>query len=302
MLKYMRAIYRHWKFGLVLFCLLGAVLLSSQQEAESPVFSRLYSSYPLPQQMLFAGEAVPLHIPDVAERMDRELQSNAYFHSNTLLALKRLTRYLPEIEEQLRQQGLPEDIKYVALAESLFGNVESPKGAAGFWQLMPETARGSGIIINGEIDERYHLLKATSAAARYLKTAKGKFGSWTSAAASYNRGMAGLQKAMDTQRVTSFYDLYLNDETYRYIFRILALKEVLENPNRYGFDTTRLQGYAPLATRTLTVTESIDDLPQFALDQGINYKTLKLYNPWIKAYKLTVSTAIPQYELRLPKE
>lgn len=297
----MRSIYRHWKFGFVMVCLLGTVLLSSQQEAENPVFSRLYGSYPLPQQMNFAGEPVPLHIPDVAERMDRELQANAYFHSNTILALKRLTRYLPEIEAQLRQEGLPEDIKYVALAESLFGNVVSPKGAAGFWQLMPETARGSGILINGEIDERYHLTKATRTAARYLKTAKAKFGSWTSAAASYNRGMGGLQKAMETQRVTSFYDLYLNDETYRYIFRILALKEVLENPARYGFDTTRLHGYQPLPSRSLTVTETIEDLPQFALDQGTNYKTLKLYNPWIKAYRLTVSNEIPQYELRLPQ-
>jgi membrane-bound lytic murein transglycosylase D len=297
----MRSIYRHWKFGFVMVCLLGAVLLSSQQEAESPVFARLYGSYPLPQQMNFAGEPVPLHIPDVAERMDRELQANAYFHSNTILALKRLTRYLPEIEAQLRQEGLPEDIKYVALAESLFGNVVSPKGAAGFWQLMPETARGSGIIINGEIDERYHLTKATRAAARYLKTANAKFGSWTSAAASYNRGMGGLQKAMETQRVSSFYDLYLNDETYRYIFRILALKEVLENPTRYGFDTARLHGYRPLPVRSLTVTESIEDLPQFALEQGTNYKTLKLYNPWIKAYRLTVSNDIPQYELQLPQ-
>ena len=297
----MRYIYRHWKLGFVMICLLGAVVLSSQQEAQSPVFTRLHGSFPLPRQMSFAGEPVPLHIPDVAERMDRELQSNAYFHSNTLLALKRLTRYLPEIEAQLRQEGLPEDIKYVALAESLFGNVVSPMGAAGFWQLMPETARGSGIIINSEIDERYHLAKATAAAAGYLKKARDKFGSWTNAAASYNRGMSGLQRAMETQRVTSFYDLYLNDETYRYVFRILALKEVLENPGRYGFDTTRLQGYQPLPARTLTVTASIDNLPQFALDQGINYKTLKLYNPWIKDYKLTVSAAIPQYELRLPQ-
>lgn len=297
----MRALSRHWKFGFVTICLLGAVLLSSQQEAESPVFSRLYAPFPLPQEMNFAGEPVPLHIPDVAERMDRELQSNAYFHSNTLLALKRLTRFLPEIEAQLRQEGLPEDIKYVALAESLFGNVVSPKGAAGFWQLMPETARGSGMIINGEIDERYHLQKATAAAARYLKTAHAKFGSWTSAAASYNRGMAGLQKAMTTQRVNTFYDLYLNDETYRYVFRILALKEVLEHPSRYGFDTTRLQGYQPLPARTLTITETIPNLPQFALDQGINYKTLKLYNPWIQSYSLTVSSSRPQYELQLPE-
>lgn len=297
----MRLIYRYWKFGFVMLCLSGAVLLSSQQEAPGPVYTRLYGSYPLPEQMSFAGEPVPLHIADVAERMDRELQSNAYFHSNTILALKRLTRFLPEIEALLREEGLPDDVKYVALAESLFGNVVSPAGAAGFWQLMPATARGAGLIINNEIDERYHLTKATRVAARYLKVARNKFNSWTSAAAAYNRGMGGLQKAMDTQRVSSFYDLYLNEETYRYIFRILALKEVMEHPVRYGFDTTRLHGYQPLPTRTVVVTETIDNLPQFALEQGTNYKTLRLYNPWIKGYRLTVSSAIPQYELRLPE-
>lgn len=297
----MNILLRYWKTGLLLLCLIGAVTLSSQQVAEMPALTKLYGAYPLPKSMTFAGEPVPLHIPDVAERLDRELQSNAYFHSNTILALKRLTRFLPEIEAQMQAQGLPDDFKYVALAESLFGNVVSPKGAAGFWQLMPETSKGYGIIINDEIDERYHLQKATVAAAAYFKRAKAKFGSWTTAAASYNRGMGGIERALANQRVTSYYDLYLNEETWRYIFRILALKEVLENPDKYGFDINRLQGYPPLQTRTLTVTESIPDLPQFALDQGINYKILRLYNPWIKDYKLTVSAVIPGYELKLPQ-
>ena len=292
---------RHWKTALLLLCLTGAITLSSQQEAEMPVLSKMYGPYPLPQSMNFAGEPVPLQIPDVAERMDRELQSNAYFHSNTILALKRLTRYLPEIEAQLQEQGVPRDLKYVALAESLFGNVVSPKGAAGFWQLMPDTSKGYGIVINDEIDERYLLPKATAAAARYFKTAKQKFGTWTNAAASYNRGMGGLERAFASQKVSSFYDLYLNDETSRYIFRILALKEVLKNPERYGFNLDRLQGYEPMTSRTVSITESIPDLPQYALDQGINYKILKLYNPWIKEYKLTVSETIPAYELRLPQ-
>ncbi|MFT2008184.1 lytic transglycosylase domain-containing protein [Pontibacter sp. 13R65] len=291
---------RYWKPALLCVCLMGTVNLCSQKAAEPEFVYKQYRSYPLPAQMTFAGEEVPLQVPDVAERLDRELQSNAYFHSNTILALKRISRHLPEIEAALREQGLPDDIKYVALAESLLGNVVSPAGAAGFWQLMPETSRGYGIIINDEIDERYHLAKATVAAAAYFKTAKAKFGSWTNAAASYNRGMAGLQRALTSQRVTSYYDLYLNDETSRYLFRILALKEVLTNPDRYGFDTSRIKGYAPLQTRTITVTESIADLPQFALDNGSNYKTLRLYNPWIKDYKLTITSARPRYELLLP--
>ena len=297
----MLIIKRHWKTALLLLCLTTAITLSSQQEAEGPVSTKMYGSFPLPASMNFAGEPVPLDIPDVAERLDRELQSNAYFHSNTILALKRLTRYLPEIEAQLREQGVPSDLKYVALAESLFGNVVSPKGAAGFWQLMPETSKGYGIVINDEIDERYLLPKATTAAIGYFKKAKEKFGTWTNAAASYNRGMGGLQRAFTSQKVSSFYDLYLNEETSRYIFRILALKEVMENPERYGYNLDRVQGYSPINSRTVTIAESIPDLPQYALDQGINYKILKLYNPWIKEYKLTVSDQIPSYELRLPQ-
>ncbi|TXK37874.1 lytic transglycosylase domain-containing protein [Pontibacter qinzhouensis] len=292
--------FRYWKPALLGLCLVGTVNLCSQKAAEPDFVLKQYRSYPVPEQMTFAGEAVPLNIPDVAERLDRELQSNAYFHSNTILGLKRMSRHLPEIEASLREQGLPDDIKYVALAESLLGNVVSPAGAAGVWQLMPDTSRGYGIIINDEIDERYHLAKATVAAAAYFKTAKAKFGSWTNAAASYNRGMSGLQRALAAQHVSSYYDLYLNDETSRYLFRILALKEVLSNPDKYGFDTSRIKGYAPIKSRTVTVTESIKDLPQFALDNGTNYKTLRLYNPWLKDYKLTVTTARPSYELLLP--
>ncbi len=292
---------RHWKTTLLALCLLGAVTLTSQQEAPNPLLTNLFGSYPLPQTMTFAGEPVPLDIPDVAERLDRELQSNAYFHSNTILALKRMQRYLPEIEAQLEAEGLPEDFKYVALAESLLGNAVSPKGAAGFWQLMPEYAQGKNITINNEIDERFHLQKATVAAAKYFKTAKTKFGTWTNAAASYNRGMGGLERALKTQHVTSYYDLYLNEETWKYLFRILALKEVLEHPEKYGFDTSRLKGFTPNESRTVTVSETITDLPQFALEQGVNYKILKLYNPWLQGYTLTVSDKIPSYELKLPK-
>ncbi|MFB9864256.1 lytic transglycosylase domain-containing protein [Rufibacter immobilis] len=254
----------------------------------------------LPTAISFAGEPVPLEVPDVAERLDRELLVNSYLHATTLLGLKRMQRYLPEIERLLKENDIPADFVYLSLAESLFSQVTSPAGASGFWQLMPDTARGYGLLVNAEVDERYHVEKATKAACRYLKSAKKKFGSWTNAAASYNRGMNGLDRALEQQKVSSFYDLYLNDETSRYIFRILALKEVLGNPQKYGFDLPKEQGYDVLPTRTFKVTSSIPDLPAFALQQETNYKTLRLYNPWIKGYKLTVPPG-KEFELLLPK-
>ncbi|GAB3811902.1 lytic transglycosylase domain-containing protein [Pontibacter rugosus] len=258
-----------------------------------------FASPALPASMSFAGEQVPLEIPDVAERLDRELLSNTYYHSGTLLGLKRMQRYMPTIKRLLRENEVPEDFVYLALAESLFSQVTSPAGASGFWQLMPDTARGYGMIVNNEVDERFHVEKATLAACRYLKSAKKRFGTWTNAAASYNRGMGGLDRALEKQGVTSYYDLYLNDETSRYMFRILALKEVLGNPTKYGFNFSEEQGYNPLPTRSVTITSSIDDLPAFALAQGTNYKTLRLYNPWVKSYDLTVPSG-KEFVLELP--
>ena len=285
----------------LLACFVGIVNLCSQQITPSWPVAKSYRPFPLPAKMSFAGELVPLEIPDVAERLDRELQANAYFHSNTILALKRLQRYLPELERLLVANGLPTDFKYLAMAESLLGNVTSPKGAVGFWQLMPGTARELKLTINQEVDERYHLEKATLAACNYFKKARLRFGSWTNAAASYNRGMSGLQAALRNQKVTSYYDLYLNEETSRYLFRILALKEILENPQRYGFDLLQSDGYALLPpTRLVPVTATIEDLPQFALDQDINYKTLRLYNPWLLGYKLTVADTTSTYTLQIP--
>ncbi|GAA4435645.1 lytic transglycosylase domain-containing protein [Pontibacter saemangeumensis] len=254
---------------------------------------------PLPASLSFAGEPVPLHVPDVAERLDRELLVNSYLHATTLLGMKRMQRYVPEIRAMLIENNVPEDFIYLALAESLFGHVTSPAGAAGFWQLMPDTARGYGLVVNGEVDERFHVQKATRAAIRYLTTARKRFGSWTNAAASYNRGMGGLDSALERQGVRSYYDLYLNDETSRYMFRILALKEVMGNPQKYGFELPEAQAYQPLTTRPMEVAATIADLPAFALEQGTNYKTLRLYNPWIKSYTLTVPAG-QEYVLELP--
>ncbi|RNI29138.1 lytic transglycosylase domain-containing protein [Rufibacter latericius] len=254
----------------------------------------------LPSSMSFAGEPVPLEVPDVAERLDRELLVNSYLQATTLIGLKRMQRYQPEIERLLKENDIPADFVYLSLAESLFSQVTSPAGASGFWQLMPDTARGYGLLVNSEVDERFHVQKSTLAACRYLKSAKKKFGSWTNAAAAYNRGVGGIDRALEQQKVDSYYDLYLNDETSRYMFRILALKEVLGNPQKYGFELPKEQGYEPLPTRALTVTSSIPDLAQYAVDQGTNYKTLRLYNPWIKGFKLTVAPG-KEFVLKLPK-
>lgn len=289
------------KYMFLLACILGAVNLCSQQVSAPASGNAGYRPYPLPKSLSFAGEPVPLEIPDVAERLDRELQSNAYFHSNVLLALKRLQRSLPEMERLLEANGLPADFKYLALAESLLSNVTSPKGAVGVWQLMPATAKELKLTINAEVDERYHFEKSTLAACYYFTKARQRFGSWTNAAASYNRGMGGLQAALKAQKVTSYYDLYLNEETSRYMFRILALKEILENPKRYGFDLLQADAYAPLPTRSVPVTSSIADLPQFAREQGINYKTMRLHNPWLRGYTLTVADTTAIYSLQVPQ-
>ncbi|WP_299758004.1 lytic transglycosylase domain-containing protein [uncultured Pontibacter sp.] len=274
--------------------------MSDASDENANALKPVFSPPAVPEVLSFAGEPVPLHVPDVAERLDRELLVNSYLHATTLLGLKRMQRYVPEIKALLKENDIPEDFIYLALAESLFGNVTSPAGAAGFWQLMPDTARGYGLIVNGEVDERFHVKKATLAAVKYLKSAKGRFGSWTNAAASYNRGMAGLGRALERQGVSSYYDLYLNDETSRYMFRILALKEVLGNPQKYNFDLPTERGYQPLPTRSVKVTSTVSDLPAFALKQGTNYKTLRLYNPWIKDYKLTVAQG-KEFELKLPQ-
>lgn len=243
----------------------------------------------LPDEFSFCGEAVPMKDPDVRERFDREMHVNVYFHSNTILVMKRAYRWLPQIEQILKEEGLPDELKYLVAVESAFTNAVSPAGAAGFWQIMEGTGREMGLRVNEEVDERLEPLKATRAACKYLKQAHQALGSWTLVAASYNMGISGVENALKRQKVNSFYDLSLNSQTARYVFRILAFKEIMENPEKYRFNLQKRHLYEPEEFRKVTVTTSIPDLIDFALQQGINLKLLRLHNPWLKADQLQVA-------------
>lgn len=256
-------------------------------------------SLPIPESLTFAGESVPLHIADVRERLDRELHINTYWHNNTIFLIKRANRWLPQIEPILEKNGIPDDFKYLAVIEGGMMNVVSPSNAVGFWQLKKDAGKENGLEITREVDERYHPLKSTEAACSYLNKAFKKFGSWTNVAASYNRGMSGLQRAIDNQQVTSYYDLMLNDETSRYVFRILAIKEIIENPDKYSFNIDNEHLYQPEELQYIEVTESIDNLVAFAREQGINYKLLKRHNPWLRKEKLTIKRN-KKYEIAIP--
>jgi membrane-bound lytic murein transglycosylase D len=245
-------------------------------------------SFDVPENVSFAGESVPLHLPDVKERLDKELQINVYFHSNTIFLIKRANRWLPQMEKILKAHDIPEDFKYLPLIESALLNVTSPAEAVGYWQILKSSGKEYGLEINDEVDERYDPLKATEAACNYLKQAYQRFGNWTLVAASYNRGMNGLQRAIDNQQEDSYYDLFLNDETSRYVFRIVAIKEIIQNPSRYGFKINPRHVYQEEKLRYVEVRETIKDLVSFAKKHNTNYKMIKRHNPWLRDEKLTV--------------
>ena len=227
------------------------------------------------------------------------MQINTYWHSNTLFLIKRANRWLPQIDSVLTLNGIPHDLKYLPLIESALLNDVSPKEAVGFWQILKTSGKEFGLEITTEVDERYDPIKATVAACKYLKQAYGKFGNWTSAAASYNRGMSGLNRSFESQRVKSYYDLHLNDETSRYVFRILAIKEIVEHPERYGFRINPVHLYQREKMRYVEVKETIRDLVAFAQQQGITYKHLKRHNPWLRGESLTVRKG-KSYSMAIP--
>lgn len=273
---------------IITLAFIKSFVFSSQVETEVYTTDSKCNIYALdiPQNITFAGEEVPLYIEDVKERLDRELLVNTYWQSQSLLFFKRASKYFPDIENILERKGVPKDFKYLALIESGLMNVTSPAGAKGFWQLMPHTAREKGLEVNSNVDERYNFKKSTEVACNYLLKAKEKFGSWTLAAASYNMGISGLSREMKKQKVNNYYDLLLNIETARYLFRVIAVKNIYENPTKYGFHFDKDDLYSLKKTDTIYVDYSIDNLVDFAISQGVNYKELKIYNPWLKQINL----------------
>jgi membrane-bound lytic murein transglycosylase D len=256
-------------------------------------------SYDLPESISFAGEPAPLQVPDVRERLDRELQVNIYLQSSTLFLLKRANRWLPRMTEILKAHNIPEDFKYLPLIESGLVNGVSPKEAVGYWQIREASGKELGLEITKEVDERYDPIKSTEAACKYLKKAYEKFGNWTNVAASYNRGVAGISSDLKDQQVDTYYDAHLNDETARYVFRILAIKEIFEHPEKYGFKLKPEHVYHPEELKTIEVHETIPNLVTFAKNNGSNYKILKRHNPWLRQPKLTVKKG-KSYRILLP--
>ncbi|MEB2783298.1 lytic transglycosylase domain-containing protein [Algoriphagus persicinus] len=256
--------------------------------------------FDIPKELTFAAEKVPLEIEDVKERLEREIYVNAYWQSNMILLMKRSSKFLPEIEKMLKANGIPDDFKYLAMAESALLNVASPAGAKGFWQILESTGKEYGLEITNDVDERYHLEKATFAASKYLNKAHGKFGDWTAVAASYNMGQSGFARRQEDQLAKNYYDLYLNDETSRYLFRILAFKVIFENPGKFGFHLRESDFYKRPSIRTIQVDSDIRNLASWAKQHGSTYKDLKLYNPWLRDKNLNVKRG-KTYEILLPE-
>ena len=251
-----------------------------------------------PQSISFAGEVVPLDKHYVLERLDRELLVNNFWHSNSILVLKRAPKYFPIIEPILQENGIPDDFKYLAVIESGLTNVTSPAGAEGFWQFMPQTARDYGLEVNGDIDERLNLIKSTESAAAYLMDAYAEFGNWTLAAAAYNAGVQRIKTSLEKQQTNSYYDLFLNEETSRYMYRMLATKLIFESPESYGFVIPKAQTYQFPKTKLVKVSTSPIDWVAFGKSQNMSYADLREMNPWIKGYQLS-NWNNTEYEIRV---
>ncbi|MDF2193250.1 lytic transglycosylase domain-containing protein [Paraflavitalea sp. CAU 1676] len=288
-------------------CLLAAFKEQKQQEqplaAAGPAATTkpVFQPPPLPDSMKFAGESVPLYRRDIREQLDREVLYNYYQPNNILYIIKLTNRYFPLIEQRLKANGVPADMKYLCVAESNLQQLISKAGAVGFWQFMSDTAPGYGLEVNAYVDERYHVERSTDAACAYLKRAYDMFGSWTAAAASYNCGMAGYHNQAQFQRKMNYYDLNLPEETNRYIFRILTFKYFLSQAAALGFVVPEGEGYPVLPIRRMEIQDGISNLADFALQQGITYKTLRQYNPWIRGRSLPARKG-KTYVIHLPAD
>ena len=291
----------------------GVLINATQQDPEENnelkqkvQFKSTSSSYAIkaikiPDNLEFAGEKVPLYKPDIKERVDRELLVNTYWQSNGLLWIKRTHKYFPVIEPILKEKGIPDDFKYLAVIESNLQNVTSPAGAKGMWQLLIGAAKDNGLEVNDNVDERYHLEKATRAACDYLLAAKEKFGTWTMAAAAYHDGNGGLAKKLSEQKVTSYYEVLAGENTQRYVPRILAAKEILSNPKKYGFQFDQEDLYQLPSSYPVKVDTVINNIALFAKKFGTNYKVLKIHNPWLRENKLN-NKSRKVYYIKLPEK
>ena len=258
------------------------------------------SAIPIPDSLIFSGETFDLSENDLIQRFDKEILVNTYWQSNTLQLIKRSRKFFKIIEPILKKEGVPDDFKYLAVIESGLENLRSPKGAKGIWQIMRGTGRELGLEINNNVDERYNLELSTIAACRYIKKAKNKFGTWTLAAAAYNRGMSGINRALKKQNVKSYYDLLLGNETKRYVFRIHAIKLILNDPSNYGFFVKDSEYYKDDDFELMNVDYPIKNLSEFANKVGINYKTLKIFNPWLIQNHLN-NRSKKKYKIKIPK-
>ncbi|MDR1581925.1 MAG: lytic transglycosylase domain-containing protein [Prevotellaceae bacterium] len=279
------------------FCIVGInSSLTAQSDTKHDAVKQNISAPPIPSEATFCGEKVPLEYFDIRESLGRELNSLSYWHSSMIYTIQLAGRYMDIIENLLKQYGVPDDIKYLCVAESNLQNVVSPAKAAGFWQFLSGTAKEFGLQITPEIDERYNLEKATKAACEYLKLAYNKFGNWTLAAASYNVGMAHIDNQLAQQKQKSYYDLHLNQETIRYVYRAVAYKLVMTEPEKYGFYISSKNIFDPLKYKEVEVTGPVDWII-FAEKYNTNYKVLKIFNPWIISTKLSTMRT---YKVKIP--
>lgn len=286
---------------------MGVAINRNQNDWNSEAIESHHSAYyqniitapPIPEMLDFAGDTVPLKIYWVREALERELINHCYQHSRTLQIVKRAGRYFPLMKQILEEEGVPKDFLYLCVAESSLENAVSPAKAAGFWQFMETTAKKYGLEIREEVDERYHLEKATHAACQYLKKCKEELGSWCLAAAAYNMGENGVKTAVKNQSSSNYWDLYLNTETARYLYRILAYKLMFENTAQYGIKVCASDIYHPVPCKEVTIDSPIDDLYAYAKANNLTYRELKSLNPWLRSTKLTFSPA-KSYSLQLP--
>jgi len=302
----MKKRYIYFSVACILLLLFQNLIFSSYRNSEDQIhrkqFNKQYGIFSLvqPEEISFCDERLPISDNHTWERLDKQLLRNTYFQSNTLLYLKRAGKYFPIIEPILRKNNIPDDFKYLAVIESGLENVVSPSGASGFWQIMEVTAQEYGLEINEEVDERYHLEKSTKAACKYLLEAYDIFGSWTMVAASYNMGKTGLKKQSEKQQSNNYYNLHLNSETGAYIFRILAIKEILQNPRKYGFYIRDKDFYILNKVKKISLKKDNVDLIKYSKELGVNYKLLKTYNPWLRKDYLT-NPKNKEYKIQIPE-